>query len=326
MNLYTSILSLVSIISKDHLSSTLLELLKRFPELQTSTPTYDADPIEPHRDWLWFVSFLATLSQLCYLPATQSHVEVFLEEHMQLSHIYRSALNQMYRPAFFLGYQSRLNIIVLCIRGTQSPQDWCTNLDCVGPRYHRGHWKASEYVLSNVLERLKLFREIFPKTQIVVTGHSLGGAIAAMLVHRLKFEYNFRDVFGVGFGPSPCINASMSRKLQPYFSTIVHGTDMICRLSRRNLELTIKNKSREPRLVLPGRIVYVWKTDSQPRISFQTTYRHYDRLCVHPDMLSDHLIQNYIQILDQLKNERTVAEDDHEHHNDNVAGQTNVRR
>jgi len=90
---------------------------------------------------------------------------------------------------------------LVSIRGTQTIQDWAHNLDAVAVPYiptagdglvHMGFQLVYEHIAANVRILLSNCAGI---TQILVTGHSLGGAVAILAA--LDILNN------MGFGPTP---------------------------------------------------------------------------------------------------------------------------
>jgi len=88
----------------------------------------------------------------------------------------------------FVGYNPNQEAIVVAYRGTSDPQNWITNLDailtdysyCDGCEVHKGFYNAKQSVIADVLDQVGKLRTTYPKYTILVTGHSLGAAMATL--------------------------------------------------------------------------------------------------------------------------------------------------
>ena len=97
--------------------------------------------------------------------------------------------NNVDRNTFaFTGYSSNQNRIVLSFRGTNGAdlQNWMTNLNGLksdfpgvsGAQAHRGFLNAYNAIAGNIRTELRSLISSFRTAEILVTGHSLGGALA----------------------------------------------------------------------------------------------------------------------------------------------------
>lgn len=78
---------------------------------------------------------------------------------------------------------------MLSFRGSTDISNWIANLDfvfdddtglCTGCDVHSGFWKAWESVADDVTAELDSALSTYSDYQLVVTGHSLGAALAAL--------------------------------------------------------------------------------------------------------------------------------------------------
>ena len=84
--------------------------------------------------------------------------------------------------------------IILSFRGSQSLDNWLTNLDfglsttdiCSGCTAHSGFWQSWVDARDAVIPAVKAAATKFPGYAIAVTGHSLGGAIAPFAAAQLR--------------------------------------------------------------------------------------------------------------------------------------------
>lgn len=73
-------------------------------------------------------------------------------------------------------------------RGSTSISDWANNLDAILTDYnrcskcevHKGFYKAEQAVINDVITAVKSLKSQFPSYSVLVTGHSLGAAVATL--------------------------------------------------------------------------------------------------------------------------------------------------
>ncbi len=88
----------------------------------------------------------------------------------------------------FIGYQPSINAIVVSYRGSEDINNWITDLsalfttwpNCDGCKVHSGFYAAEQSVISDVLAEVTRLNGMYPDYQILVTGHSLGAALATL--------------------------------------------------------------------------------------------------------------------------------------------------
>ena len=78
--------------------------------------------------------------------------------------------------------------IYVVYRGSTSIADWANNLDailtsypkCSGCEVHKGFYNAEQGVINYITDYVQTLRAKFPDYTVVVTGHSLGAAMATL--------------------------------------------------------------------------------------------------------------------------------------------------
>jgi predicted lipase len=89
----------------------------------------------------------------------------------------------------FVGYDASTQAIVVAWRGTDNNLNWIENMDfklidyigpyrCVNCKIHQGFYNAYYSVSGKTHDAVKQLADKYPKAKIVITGHSLGGALA----------------------------------------------------------------------------------------------------------------------------------------------------
>lgn len=80
------------------------------------------------------------------------------------------------------------NSIYVVYRGSTSIADWANNLDWMSIRYdkcsdcqvHKGFYLAEQSVIKDVISHVQALKAKYPSYTVVVTGHSLGAALATL--------------------------------------------------------------------------------------------------------------------------------------------------
>lgn len=88
----------------------------------------------------------------------------------------------------YIGYMTSQSSIYVVFRGSTSIADWANNLDavltsysrCSGCEVHAGFYKAEQANINYIIERVSSLKKQYPDYTVVVTGHSLGAAMATL--------------------------------------------------------------------------------------------------------------------------------------------------
>ena len=83
-------------------------------------------------------------------------------------------------------------------KGTDSKDDWSTNMEfgmCVNSNYwngsvHEGFMKKSDLI---DIEDICFLIKTEEPVRVIVTGHSMGGAISSLIYLKLKFKFHGSD-------------------------------------------------------------------------------------------------------------------------------------
>lgn len=139
----------------------------------------------------------------------------------------------------YVGYQASQNLIVVVYRGTESIENWIDDARfllttypyCAGCEVHTGFYKAHQSVWSGVLAEVKRLRSKYTTYNLLVTGHSLGGAVATLAAMEftvqgipVKYAYTFGSprVGNPSFGDYVGAKLPDMRRVTHYKDTVPH--------------------------------------------------------------------------------------------------------
>jgi len=88
----------------------------------------------------------------------------------------------------YIGYMPSQSTIFVVYRGSTSIKDWANNVDVILTGYpkcskcevHKGFYKEEQGVIATITAQVKSLKAQFPSYSVVVTGHSLGAALATL--------------------------------------------------------------------------------------------------------------------------------------------------
>jgi hypothetical protein len=138
----------------------------------------------------------------------------------------------------YIGYHPASSAIYVVFRGTNSLRNWIDDLKfakadypyprCSGCEVHKGFYEAEQAVISGILSEVQRLKRVYPSYSVVITGHSLGAAIATLTAI---------DVFAAGYSVvsynigCPRVGdadfASWVNSIMPDTHRITHDNDMV---------------------------------------------------------------------------------------------------
>eukprot|EP00252_Welwitschia_mirabilis_P016827 TRINITY_DN373_c0_g1_i1.p1 TRINITY_DN373_c0_g1~~TRINITY_DN373_c0_g1_i1.p1 ORF type:complete len:264 (+),score=31.18 TRINITY_DN373_c0_g1_i1:369-1160(+) len=143
-----------------------------------------------------------------------------------------------------VGVAEDLGAIVIAIRGTQenSIRNWLDDLffrlsdlnypGMSGALVHRGFYYAyhNTSLRPQILKAVRRIHKMNDQLSIMVTGHSMGGAISAFCALDLTVNYGAKDIHVVTFGQPRVGNAEFASQyssLVPNTIRATHGNDIV---------------------------------------------------------------------------------------------------
>lgn len=145
-------------------------------------------------------------------------------------------------PLFRMGFDELLYRIIIIIRGSTNIKDWMINFKCtqikVGSSYfHKGMYESMLNISKLIDEPIKNIMNKFSQKHITIhiSGHSLGGGLAAMLAIHLRSQY--KNVYAWSFG-APCIcDLNTATIGVSFIRSFVYGKDFVPKL---NLNMVLR--------------------------------------------------------------------------------------
>lgn len=153
--------------------------------------------------------------------------------------------NKKYDVNGFIGYRTEDETIYVVFRGTQSIRDWIDDFHirqidyflCDECKVHKGFIEAEQAVIRDVIEEVNVLRDKFENYNIVITGHSLGAALATLSAVDLNNLNVSAQLFV--FGSPRIFNEEAARYVSeniiPNFVHVSHNKDIVPHLPPLNL-------------------------------------------------------------------------------------------
>ncbi|KAG2523243.1 hypothetical protein JM18_005847 [Phytophthora kernoviae] len=122
-----------------------------------------------------------------------------------------------------VGYSRLYDAIVIAFRGSMDVTNWLDNLTFLkrraypqfpGVMVHQGFYWAWQSVAGQVLTILQPLQRLYPHAKLLVSGHSLGGAVAAICAFELEYIQNMSVQALYTFGKPRVGNTNFSGRLR----------------------------------------------------------------------------------------------------------------
>ncbi|XP_065890020.1 diacylglycerol lipase-alpha-like isoform X2 [Dysidea avara] len=183
---------------------------------------------------------------LCNTAAMRVRSELTNDEDI----IYISFKNEVHLPPFSLCFDHPNKAVVLSIRGSMSLKDALTDLNLSMTsihvddaayhdrvmKVHSGMLHAAKNIKKIIGTRLtEIFRsEQYRDYKLIITGHSLGAGVAAVLA--VLYHSRYENLHCYSFSPPGALfTLPLVEYSKPFITTIIYGSDIVPRMTFRGL-------------------------------------------------------------------------------------------
>eukprot|EP00743_Colponemidia_sp_Colp-15_P008016 GILK01008682.1.p1 GENE.GILK01008682.1~~GILK01008682.1.p1 ORF type:complete len:581 (-),score=96.90 GILK01008682.1:98-1774(-) len=147
--------------------------------------------------------------------------------------------SEVFRPAHFLCVDHRSRCLVVVVRGSLEPNDFLTDAVCghgefMGGSAHLGIVHAAKWLHEKLNPFIESTRRDWPEYGLVIVGHSLGAAAAALLAMLLKPVWSKLHCFA--YSCPLLVDELLAEECRPYVTSIVLNKDIVPRLSLHSME------------------------------------------------------------------------------------------
>uniref|UniRef100_A0A0G4FYY9 sn-1-specific diacylglycerol lipase n=1 Tax=Chromera velia CCMP2878 TaxID=1169474 RepID=A0A0G4FYY9_9ALVE len=183
------------------------------------------------------------LRRACGVPTAANSKEELLEEMTGTTMadvVEWQNTAQLYRPCYLLSLDRRAKAVTLTIRGSLSLHDVLTDLVCQTDEAgrHSGMVAAAENLDGELRETVRGLLRKHSDYKLVVQGHSLGGAVATLLLLRWKDDPDFggedpsRPRIRAFSFAAPCVaSLEVAMSCKQHVTSVVYARDVVSRLS-----------------------------------------------------------------------------------------------
>lgn len=200
---------------------------------------------------MWGILFLSTLCYAVYDPI----ISKYMVELAQASYCVSSptqwnciTCNPSIKLEYVVetngvralqGFDSYTNSLFIAFRGSSNMQNWIDNIQIskVSPyndtsiSVEKGFYKAYSYVRDKLLSYLPDLVGKYNTNSIIITGHSLGGALATLMTYNILTVYpGYSILYLINFGSPRVGNPAFVQHLNDFSFTyyrITHHYDMV---------------------------------------------------------------------------------------------------
>ncbi len=158
----------------------------------------------------------------------------------------------------YIGYNLDDNTIVVAFRGSESTANWISDITanlvdyplCANCQVHKGFYETEQASIVDVLTEVSRLKESMQLATVIITGHSLGAALATYTAVDLQ-EAGVSNVWLINFGSPRCGNEQFAdwcsnTALEGHIMRVTHHKDMAVHYPTRGQFSHISGEWYEP--------------------------------------------------------------------------------
>lgn len=160
-----------------------------------------------------------------------------------------------FMPGHYVAIDRQIKAVIVCVRGTANLVDSFTDIaathdplrmrrnasggdnenddddDVVEGFGHAGVLRSARNLFHRIRHTVLTAIHENPGFELMVTGHSLGGATAAVLALIMRDDPEFPRALAFSFAPLPCLTYDLAQLTSSFTITVINGPDIVPRLS-----------------------------------------------------------------------------------------------
>ncbi|KAK8850265.1 hypothetical protein M9Y10_018393 [Tritrichomonas musculus] len=174
------------------------------------------------------------LSNAVYYKSSKRHLPPNLSNI-----VYECTVSDYYRVPYFVINSDELNTIFIAFRGSACLEDWHVDFLAAAIQFERGHVHEGVYftalnIFNDFKEQIRDLAKKRNNRPIIITGHSLGGAVAGMMSILFKQEMPTLNVRAICLAPVACLSPEIWEISSSYIRSYINYGDLVPFISYYN--------------------------------------------------------------------------------------------
>ncbi|KAK8857676.1 hypothetical protein M9Y10_016084 [Tritrichomonas musculus] len=153
--------------------------------------------------------------------------------------VYECKESDFYRVPYFIVNSEELDTIFIVFRGSKCLKDWHVDFLAAAIQYEQGYVHEGVYftslnIFTDIKEKIRDLSISHNKRQVIITGHSLGGAVAGLTTILFNQEYADMNVRAVCLAPVASLSPEIWELTHNYIRSYINYGDLVPFISYYN--------------------------------------------------------------------------------------------